>query len=214
MTHTTDFSKKLIFFDFDGVIVDTLDMCARIIFEKNPFPDVVEHIRRVSEGNVTEQLRTLYAQGRFRWDPEFHTKYSAQLKSLPLVSGIQDVVKNLCTQYDLSIISSSHTDPIRSFLLKHNLHAHFRDIDGVDVHHKKTEKMSSQLQKRGLSTTDTVFVTDTLGDIAEAHEIGVPTIAVTWGYHPFETLQKGNPHAVAHTPSEIITHIRALFDSI
>ena len=209
---TTDFSKKLIFFDFDGVMVDTLDMCARIIFEKNPFPDVVDHIKRVSEGNVTEQLRKLYAQGRFRWDPEFHTKYSEQLQFLSLVSGIEEVVKNLHGDHDLTIVSSSHTDPIRSFLLKQNLHTHFEDIDGVDVHHKKTEKMSSQLQKRGLTIDECVFVTDTLGDIREAHELGIPAIGVTWGYHPRETLQKGNPHAIAHTPSEIITHIRELFD--
>ncbi|MBI4272590.1 HAD family hydrolase [Candidatus Uhrbacteria bacterium] len=205
---------KLIFFDFDGVIVDTLDMAARIIFEKNPFPDVVDHIRRVSEGNVTEQLRKLYAQGRFRWDPEFHIKYSEQLQLLLPVPGIAEMLRKMNSEHALSIVSSSHTDPIRSFLETHNLHTHFEDIDGVDVHHKKTEKMSSQLGKRGLSTHDSVFITDTLGDILEAHELGIPAIGVTWGYHPAETLQKGNPHAIVNTPSEIITHILELFDRI
>ncbi len=206
--------SKIIFFDFDGVIVDTLDMCARIIYEKNPFPDVVDHIRQVSEGNVTEQLRKLYAQGRYRWDLEFHTKYSDQLQLLAPVAGIEDVVKNLHGEYDLSIVSSSQTDPIRSFLEKHNLYTHFEDIDGVDVHHRKTEKMSSQLQKRGLGKDDCVFVTDTLGDILEARELGIPTIGVTWGYHPAETLQKGNPHTIVHAPSDIPLYIRALFGSI
>lgn len=207
MTPITDFSKKHIFFDFDGVIVDTLDMCARIIAQGNPYPDIAHHIRQVSEGNVIEELHKLHAQGAFAWDPEFHTKYGNELQLLSPVFGMADVLRDLNKDHDLSIISSSHSDPILSFLTKHNLHTHFDFIGGVDVHHRKSEKMSGELKNRGLDVEQSVFITDTLGDILEAHELGIPTIAVSWGYHSLETLQKGNPHAIARAPSEIIQHI-------
>ena len=43
-----------------------------------------------------------------------------------------------------------------------------------------------------------VFVTDTLGDLREADQAGVPTIAVTWGAHGKEHFSAGSyPNLIA-----------------
>lgn len=48
-------------------------------------------------------------------------------------------------------------------------------------------------QKYRYSPADCLFVTDTLGDILEAQEVGVRTVAVDFGYHPRSLLEEGEP---------------------
>jgi phosphoglycolate phosphatase-like HAD superfamily hydrolase len=47
----------------------------------------------------------------------------------------------------------------------------------------KVEKFNIILEKYNVSKDETVFVTDTLGDLMESKSAGIPTIAVTYGAH-------------------------------
>jgi len=75
------------------------------------------------------------------------------------------------------------------------------------VHESKVHKIKLLLEKYSMSPENTIFVTDTLGDIKEAQECNVPTLAVTWGFHARETLEKGNP-------TKIIDHFEELEPAI
>jgi phosphoglycolate phosphatase len=59
--------------------------------------------------------------------------------------------------------------------------------------------------KYGIGAEDCLFITDTLGDIKEAHHMKVPTVAVTWGYQSIETLKKGAPPRIVNTPQELLS---------
>lgn len=72
------------------------------------------------------------------------------------------------------------------------------------MHGSKIIKINSILKKYNIEPNDTVFITDTLGDIKEAKECGVKSIAVTWGLHDRETLEKGNPVAIIDDPRELL----------
>lgn len=54
---------------------------------------------------------------------------------------------------------------------------------------------------------DAVFITDTLGDIREARECDIDSIAVTWGFHERKTLEKGNPIVIVSDPRELFVEI-------
>jgi phosphoglycolate phosphatase len=47
-------------------------------------------------------------------------------------------------------------------------------------------------------------VGDTVGDIVEARQAGVPSVAVTWGWHSEERLLAASPDVVAHDPQELV----------
>ena len=59
------------------------------------------------------------------------------------------------------------------------------------------------LKKYSLTPKDCIFVTDTLGDIIEANDVNVKTIAVDFGYHSRTVLSKGKPFAIISDLNEI-----------
>jgi len=56
-----------------------------------------------------------------------------------------------------------------------------------------------------------VFVTDTLGDMREAAEVGISSIAVSWGFQKHATLEQGKPFRVVDKPADLATAVRAYF---
>ena len=110
----------------------------------------------------------------------------------------------LAKNYKLVIISSTNTSYINDFLKKENLFACFLDVLGADVHTSKTLKIKTILEKYDISPSNSVFITDTLGDIKEAKECGVSSIAVTWGLHGKSILEKGEPLKIIDNPQDLV----------
>ena len=71
--------------------------------------------------------------------------------------------------------------------------------------------MQMMLSKYSTEPTEAIFITDTLGDIEEGKKCGVKSIAVTWGYHPIETLKKGEPYKIISEQHELIDAIKEYF---
>lgn len=103
------------------------------------------------------------------------------------------------------IVSSTINSPIRDYLEKHILSQHFDKIYGADAHTNKVVKINKVFADFKVVADDCLFITDTLGDMREAAKARVKSIGVTWGFHNLETLQKGNPTAIAATPRELVS---------
>ncbi|MBI4250765.1 HAD hydrolase-like protein [Candidatus Uhrbacteria bacterium] len=206
-----DTNKPVLFFDFDGVLVDSFDFVVDIAKELNSHVDA-SLIRWVMEGNVMEQLQELKRRTGFVVDHDhFDQRYGAHLAGHPLIAGMKEAIEDVARDHSLAIVSSSHSDPIKSFLDTQGISQHFGAVLGKDVHPKKTHKMQTYLAKfGGQKQPKSLLVTDSLGDIEEAHSLAIPSLAVSWGYHPEQTLRKGNPHAIVHKPEDLPQMIRDL----
>ena len=69
----------------------------------------------------------------------------------------------------------------------------FDRVLGVETHKSKVEKFKILMIEHGVTDENAIFVTDTLGDIFEAKKVGIRTIAVDFGFHERERLEKGKP---------------------
>ena len=49
-----------------------------------------------------------------------------------------------------------------------------------------------------------MYVTDTSGDVREAASVDIPSVGVTWGYHPRQTLERANPRSIVDTPQALV----------
>lgn len=198
---------NVLLFDFDGVIVDSFDFCYRIIHAREGITK--DEYRARFEGNIND------APKKKNIDPnakpfDFFGLYTEELMNTQPHEEVVYIIRELAKTRTLIIISSTISDPIRRFLEKHQLASAFKEILGNDVEKSKVKKIHDVLERYHLLPSETVFVTDTLGDIREARICGVESIAVTWGYHPTETLKKGNPLKIVDHPNEIIETIRSL----
>lgn len=196
---------NVILFDFDGVIVDSFSFCYRIIHTRDDITE--EEYRTRFEGNINDAPKKP-AQNTASTTPfDFFGQYTKELLLQQPHQEIIPVIQKLAQNHTLIIISSTISSPIASFLELHNLKHYFKEILGNDVEKSKVKKIQDVLQRYNIQPSETILITDTLGDIREASQCGVKSIAVTWGFHSKETLEKGQPHQIINHPNEIIKDI-------
>lgn len=205
--NTNPENKKLVMFDFDGVLIDTLPILFAISSEVNKGIGIEEYKARF-DGNVRASMKEF--GGKYNMHPNFLEMYSGKTRTLDIPQVLKDTIQELDKNYTLIIVSSSPTSLIKDILERENLNQFFPDILGSDVHNSKVEKIQMSLGKYQALANDAVFITDTLGDIKEANECKVKSIAVSWGFHEKERLQKGNPAKILDNPVELLTTVEDL----
>jgi HAD superfamily hydrolase (TIGR01509 family) len=175
-------NKKLIIWDFDGVIVDS----RRLALELTQFQyeNVDEDIHRnLFNGNLFESLDKLTKNnvGEEEHKEYLEKSYWPRKMELVPIKGIDEVLKNLSQDFIMVINSSSSTIQIGAYLEKYNLSHYFSKIYGNEIRDKK-EKFRLILKDFNVSPENCVLVTDTLGDVLEARVINIPAVVVLWGY--------------------------------
>ncbi len=200
-------NKKIVMFDFDGVLVNTLEHSYQIHKIKNP-NFTWEKFQSYSDGNFHDGYNRAVEDGEHIPADDFPTQYQNKLAVLNIHDALHKAVLELSVDHILVIVSSSRDLAIKEFLVKENLVIHFNDIFGTDIHLSKVTKINTLLEKYQLRSEDAVFITDTLGDIKEANECGVKSIGVTWGLHSKDHMEKGNPVAIIDDPEDLLPLIR------
>ncbi len=207
--------KKIILFDFDGVIADSFE----IAFEINKIidPNIVTEsdYRNLFYGNINDWGRkSSYGKEEInRINEEFFKRYIPQMEKVKMFPGMKAVIAELREKYILIIISSTIISPIRDFLKRNNILSYFDEIVGSNnIDKNKTERIKMVFKKYEVEAKDCVFVTDTIGDIKEAYSVGVQSIGVSWGFQKKENLLKGNLFCIADKPEDLNSIISEYFD--
>jgi phosphoglycolate phosphatase len=196
---------KAIIFDFDGVIADTFDLSIGINREVNRFISK-KNFRDHHDGNIFEQSVIKFSEEQTEyWLKRYH-ELAEERHFFPLKRQI----KMFSSKNKLFIISSSAERSIKKYLKLGHADGYFKKILGRDTHRSKIEKFKMIFKKYKIKPSECVFVTDTLGDLREAKKVGVPTIAVTWGYHGKTRLKRGKPDAMIHDFKELAIAINKI----
>ncbi|MEJ0001610.1 MAG: HAD family hydrolase [bacterium] len=195
-------------FDFDGVLVNTLDGSYNIHTELNP--DLSrERFDSWANGNFHEGLQKELDAG-YVVPENFGEKYNANLVTMSIQEILRESVRFLSQKIYLAIVSSTPSRYIDAFLAKEGVRECFSDIMGADIAKSKVVKIKKLLEMHAIMPENTVFITDTLGDMREASDCGVPSIGVLWGQHGRESLEKGDPAAIIEDPRELIGAVESV----
>lgn len=198
---------RIICFDFDGVIADSLTVWQRMLISLSP--DAVAERLQSQEtfldcfsGNVWRGLRDLGCRRRdiARIIPRLTASASKALQQVEPFAEIIAVVNELCEQHPCMVITSNHGPTVEQWCLAHGLHA-MRTVDGVEVSHSKVRKI--RRQRRRYRPQSTIYVGDTTGDYHEAQRAGAQFIGVAWGWHGRQRLQAVGARVVEH-PRELL----------
>ncbi len=189
---------KNLIFDFDGVIADTHDinwLLSQEHDETATYDDFLAH----HDGNV-------YAEPRIKFKPEkvhlFFEEYRKRLTYGHLEKSIGPL-KRFKEKYSLYIISSTTEIVIKEILEKCQILDVFTRVMGQETHESKVEKFKMLMESDGITPENTIFITDTLGDIKEAHKVNIRTIGETFGFHNRARLETGEPFRIADSWEEI-----------
>ncbi|NDK07686.1 HAD hydrolase-like protein [Candidatus Gracilibacteria bacterium] len=197
---------KALIFDFDGVIHDTFDFHRNKIEEYFKITFSEEYFKSIHDGNIfaSSPPEPIKSEGWEGYRDYIYKDYS----SLIMDNSIKRNLLKLKESYSLHIISSGGTNNVSDLLRNNEFIDTFNDILCYEFHKSKVYKFNYILKKYKLKVEECLFVTDTLGDILEANEVGLKTIAVDFGYHERERLEKGNPYKIISDFSELFNILK------
>jgi len=202
-------AEKLLLFDFDGVIVDSIafyEELTRLYSEEIGFTiaETREDFLSLYDDNFYLSLRKqgidLDALGKA-------SKVVAPKLDYDKIRPFEElfpVLEAFSRDNVLLIVSSNSGTTIERILSKYECYRCFRDILGADFMVSKVDKIAHAMKEWEKDTAHTYFITDTTGDIREAQEAGVVTVAVTWGWHSRERLERTAPDHIIERPAELL----------
>jgi phosphoglycolate phosphatase len=113
----------------------------------------------------------------------------------------------------LFLATSKPLDYARPIIIEQGLGPFFAELYGASLDGKLSHKrdlLSKLIAEQGPNLSRSIMVGDRKYDIEGAHEVGLPCIAVSWGYGEAAELGAACPAAVCDAPSELAAAILAI----
>ncbi|MEC0232436.1 HAD hydrolase-like protein [Paenibacillus alba] len=208
---------KHILFDFDGTLVDSRallvklynEMAAQYQFRMIRDQDLAllrslsisERVNRL--GVPVLQIPKLVVAGR--------QMYQDNIRALHIVPGMKEVIARISAQgIRSSILSSNSEGNIRTFLKNNRMDGAFKEIISAKHLFGKHHSIRKVMKQWGTPPSKMIYVGDELRDIEACQKLGVPIIAVTWGYDSPRLLLSGKPDYLVNSPNELMRTLLAL----
>lgn len=120
-------------------------------------------------------------------------------KPFPLMLGLIKELK--ARKYYLAVISGDLKETLMKEMQQNGLVGMFDDV--IVNEYDKTKALAEIVNKRKLDRQTTFFVGDSNQEIVAAKEVGVKSIAVTWGYTHEKVLQSKSPDFLVRSIEEL-----------
>lgn len=179
---------KGIVFDFDGVILESVDIKTRAfkdIFKE--YPDELDRIvkHHLDHAGISriEKFKTIYRdflkkpinQSEIdRLNGDFANFVYKEILDCPFVLGANQFLQAHHQQYKMFVASGTREDEVRDIVRKRGLGEFFQGVYGSPK--TKAEIGKSILEKWSISASDVVFVGDAMADYIGATEVGIPFV--------------------------------------
>jgi HAD superfamily hydrolase (TIGR01549 family) len=201
---------KVIIFDFDGTLADTIDILLsitnRLAAEFGFKSATKEELAQLSNLNSWQILQ--YSGISIFKFPLLIRRLKAELQSevphIQLFPGIKEVLLELKKRgFQLGIITSNSRENVLGALEKNGLQDTFTFIYSGSTFGKH-KVINKWLRIENIHTEKVVYVGDEIRDIDAAKKTGIKVIAVGWGFNSQEALAAQNPDFLIERPQELI----------
>lgn len=201
---------KVIIFDFDGTLADTIDILLsitnRLSAEFGFKSATKEELAQLSNLNSWQILQ--YSGISIFKFPLLIRRLKAELHSevphIQLFPGIKEVLLELKKRgFQLGIITSNSRENVLGALEKNGLQDTFTFIYSGSTFGKH-KVINKWLRIENINTEKVVYVGDEIRDIDAAKKTGIKVIAVGWGFNSPQALAAQNPNFLIERPQELI----------
>lgn len=200
---------KLFLFDFDGVIVDSLEVYEKTVKDnlqkiKQPIVQSREEFLELFDDNFYESLKKKGVDlDEFMKSAE-DILAQVKIKDMKPFPDVAPVIEELHKTHCLIVVSSNDYASIKEALEFFNYDGYFQDILGSDFMFSKKEKILYAAKKYNVALNDIYYIGDTTGDIKEGKQAGIKTVGITWGWHSKEKMAAAQPDYLFDKPRELL----------
>ena len=201
---------KLFLFDFDGVLVDSLDVYEKTVTDclqkiNQPLTRGREEFLELFEGNFYESLVKRGVDLDKFMESSVNILAEVDYNKMKPFGAMRPVLDELKKNHPLIVISSNDSPTIQEALRLYNFNGIFQEILGSDFMFSKKEKILYAAKKYQVELQDIYYIGDTTGDIKEGKQAGVKTVGVTWGWHSKEKMAAAEPDYLFDNPQLLLT---------
>jgi phosphoglycolate phosphatase len=203
-------TKKLLVFDFDGTIADTLLVAVDIVNELSAefgFPQVSPEefvtFKHMAPGELMKLSGLSWMQLPLLIK-RVHKLFKKHFKHVPPIDGMPEVLKSLHQQgFRMGILTSNSKENVEEFLKEHGLE-YFEFVKSPKSLFGKAKALGKIRDKVQLFPGDMVMIGDEIRDLDAAKEAGIDCIGVGWGFNSEESLAKAGATLTVSQPGDLL----------
>jgi phosphoglycolate phosphatase len=197
-------------FDFDGTIADTLSAIIRLVnehaseFNIKPLVDKdVDELRGMSNIDIIKRFKIPLVKVPFMI-LHGQKELNQRIDQMTLFPGMKELILRLKgLGFRLGILTSNSRENVQKFLRAQALDV-FDFIHAEQNFFGKNWALLHLLKKHGLKRDEVLYVGDEVRDIEACQKVGVPVVAVSWGFHRRHLLAAKMPTHLVDTAPEIL----------
>ncbi|CAN1507569.1 Gph Predicted phosphatases [Caulobacteraceae bacterium] len=204
---------KLVIFDFDGTLGDTMGWfldTSDAMADKFGYLKVdrskLDTLRHMSARELMK-VQKLPALKMPMIAAHFHKLMARDAGSIRMFDGAAEVLRDLHAAGVRLAVVSSNTEANIRVVLGEDLSGLISEFDcGASVF-GKASKFKRVLKTLGVSAAQTLSIGDEIRDIDAARDVGLGVGVVCWGYTAPEALLAQKPDLVFATPADIVAQL-------
>jgi len=206
------YNKKHLIFDFDGTIVDSLDLLVKIYNQichnYSCLPVDIkdkEELRKLKSQEVLKRYKINFFKIPFLL-LKVRANFKSRISEVKIFDGISNVLRELkSNDFDLYILTSNSKENVTFFLKSNNLLDVFTSVYSSSNVFGKDKSIKRFLKSENIKKEECIYIGDETRDIEAMKRINMPIISVSWGFNSREALLKLNPDEVVDKPSDLLS---------
>lgn len=202
---------RILVFDFDGTIADTLGETRRIFNKLAPEYGIRQVGEEELEGLRHFSLKELLAHLDIpkRRVPALISRGTGMMRGnitrLPMIGGMHEALTELRKHVQsFGILTSNTNSNVDLFLKTHGLRDQFDFISSTSKLTGKAKHLKAIRKTFSMNPEDILYVGDELRDVKASRKAGVPVAAVTWGFNSKESLESHRPDYLIDEPGDFL----------
>lgn len=207
---------RMLVFDFDGTIADTLGESRNIYNQMAPefgLRQVEEHelnhLRHLSLNQLLDHLDIPK-----RRVPGLISRGTGLMRGnitrLKMIDGMTEALLELRRHARVfGILTSNASSNVDLFLKNHGLREHFDFISSTSKLTGKAKHLKAIRKTFSLRGEEMLYIGDELRDVKASQKAGIPIAAVTWGFNSRESLAAMKPDHLIDHPTDFLRLLTA-----